>query len=350
MAKNHELNGSDHLLLQSHNGVEAEDLDDEGNILRSYFVLLALRHRRLLIIAGLGSMVVVFFLTFFVMHPKYQAIAIMRPVGQNPNSLGGLLQTAGIASQSFSGVGLDSDIGTNVHDPDELVAILNSYTFTTAMIQAENLGPKLSSHFSMWSLLPFVHHHPNGSPLWGYYRAMSSRFDCENSVRTGNITMTFIHKDSDFARLVLQLYIDRLRDHLRVHDVAYNQAAAKSLEQAAASASDPMLRDDLYQLSAMQLQKVKTAEANADFAFNVLEKPYVPPDPVKPWVMFDTLLAGVLVPLVIFMLLVVRDRVPEVRKNLAEAVLESERFPDRTTVSRRSRRVPIPDHDRPYSE
>ncbi len=319
MANDQPSNRSDSLPAHSGNGaLELGRIDEEecGGILRSYFVLLAFRHRRLLIAAALCSMVLVFVLTAFVMHPKYQATAIIRPLGQNSGGLGSLLQSTGLGSSTnFAGTGIDSDIGTNVHDPDELVTILNSYTFTTAMVQAENLGPRLTKGaHSIWSFLPLPHRY-GPPPLWSYYLMMSSRFDCENSVRTGNITLTFMDKDPGFASYVLNQYINRLRNQLRAHDVAYDKAAAKSLEQEASAASDPMMRDDLYDLAARQIKKIKTAEANSDFAFNVLEQPYVPPYKVKPTVMLDTLLAGLAVPLLVLAILVARDWAPWVRRS-----------------------------------
>lgn len=348
------LNGSERLPALSENGaIELGRFDEqEGHgFLHSYFALLALRHRRLLVASSFCAMVLVFCLTRFVMHPKYQAVAIIRPLGQNSSGLGGLLQSTGLSgSSNFAGTGIDSDIGTNVHDPDELVTILTSYTFTTAMVEAEDLGPRLTKGaHSIWALFPFLHR-MGPPPLWSYYLIMSSRFECDNSIRTGNITLTFIDKDPAFASYVLNLYIDRLRDQLRLHDVTYDKAAAKSLEEEAAAASDPMMRDDLYDLAARQIKKIKTAEANADFAFNVLEKPYTPPYRFKPWVYFDTLAAGVLLPLLVFTVLVARDWSPRVRSELAKAATESERFPDGIAVSRKPHRTPTPtpEDDRPY--
>ena len=355
MANSKEVNGVDPAPGANGNGSIVLDEFAEGpGILRSYLVQLALRHRRLLIAASLGSMAAMFVLTAFVMHPKYQATAIIRPVGQNPNSIGGLLQSTGMLNQSFAGVGIDSDIGTNVHDPDELVTILNSYSFTTALIESENLGPILSKGgrslgmLIHW-LLPAGSSHGQEPPMWRYYLTMSSRFSCDNSVRTGNITLNYIDKDPDFARRVLHLYIDRLRDSLRRHDVIYNKEAAESLEQAAASASDPMLRDALYELAARQIQKINTAKANADFAFRVLEKPYVPPDKVRPWVVLDTLFAGIAVPILIFAGLVILDSTPRILRELADAASESERMPAGAAAARRSR-PPSPEDDRPYAE
>ncbi len=353
MANNEEFNGSRQSLAQSGDGAFQLGVGAEvesGGILHSYFALLALRHRRLLIATALSSMALVFCLTKFVMHPKYLSSAIIRPNGQNSNSLGGLLQSTGLSGMAnMSGTGIDSDIGTNVHDPDELVTIMTSYTFTTHLIQAEKLDAGLRGGHSIWSLLPaFLRPKGRGSPLWNYYVSMSSRFDCENSIRTGNITLTFLDKNPEFANRILRLYIDHLRDQLRAHDMVYDRAAAKSLEQEAATVSDPMLRDDLYDLAARQIKKVGTAEANADFAFTVLEKPFTPPYPAKPWVGLDTLAAGIVLPLFLLAVLAVRDWTPRMRKDLNRAVLESERFHDSIAVSLNSRRVHTPEEDRPY--
>ncbi|HLI63607.1 MAG TPA: hypothetical protein VKV05_09420 [Terriglobales bacterium] len=355
MANNEEFNGSRQTPAQSGNGIFELDGaagEESSGILRSYLALVALRHRRLLIAATVSSMVLVFCLTKFVMNPKYLSTAIIRPIGQSTSGIGGLLQSTGLSNMAnMSGTGIDSDIGTNVHDPEELVAILKSYTFTSNLIESEKLGPRLGGGHSIWSLVPaFLRPKGGGgSPLWDYYQTVSSRFDCENSMRTGNITLTYIDKDPELANYVLRLYIDHLRDQLRAHDVAYDKAAARSLQQQAATVSDPMLRDDLYDLAARQIKKIGTAQANADFAFTVLERPYTPPYPDRPWVVLDTLAAGIVVPLFVFLGLVVRDWAPRVKHDLAEAAYVSERTPDSIALSRRPRRAPSPEQDRPYT-
>jgi hypothetical protein len=354
MPKDNKFNGAEIPMDHASNGpngaIDLQPFDEERprGFLHSYLGLLAVRHRRLLLRASLASMAAVFVLTYFVMHWKYEATAVIRPLGQNSNSIGQLLQSTGLSNSiDYSGTGIDSDIGTNVHDPDELVTILNSYTFTTNMIEAEQLGPRLTKGaHSIWALIPFTH---RGTPsLWSYYLAMSSRFNCDFSMRTGNITVTFDDKDPEFAKHVLTLYIDRLRNQLRAHDVRYSKAAGDSLVQEAAGASDPMMRDDLYDLAARQIKKASTAEANSDFAFAVLEEPFVPPYRAKPWVLLDTLLAGIVVPMLIFLFLVVRDWGPRARKELAEAASESERFPDSIALSRKIPRHPVPEDDKPY--
>jgi hypothetical protein len=354
MTNDNQFNGSDSAHGETANGaVELEpsaQVRSGGN--HSYLLLLAARYRRLLIYTCLGSMVVVFLLTFFVISRKYQATVVLRPVGQNQSGLSGLLQSTGLTNMTeMAGVGIDSDLGTNQHDPDELVAILNSYTFAANMIKAEHLEPRLV-HSSIFSLLPFFSHKSgSGSSSWAAYRSLSARFDCDNSIRTGNITLTFYDKDPAFARYVLESYVDRLRDQLRAHDIQYCKAAAASLQQAAAVANDPMLRDDLYDLAARQIKKIGTAQANSDFAFVVLENPYSAPYPVRPWILFDTLAAGVVVPVLIFLGLIVRDWVPRLKKDLADVESESERLPGSIAAALKTRRrAPTPEEDRPYTQ
>lgn len=328
MATSDKLDGleraTEQTLGQSPNGaVLAEPAEyDGGGLLRSYWILLGLRHRRLLIWSGLCSMALIFVLTNFVMHTKYRAEAVIRPVSQSGNGLSGLLQSTGLGmGNGLVGVGLDSDLGNNIHDPEELKSILQSYAFTIAMINEEQLGPKLlKGARSLWGFLPGHHRPPT---MWNLYRLMSNKFDCDFSVRTGNMTLYFVDKEPEQAQAILGLYIDRLRAQLRARDVRDIGVAAKSLQEEAGGTSDPLLRDDLYDLTARQIKKVRTAEANADFAFAVIEPPYVPPLRYRPMVGLDTVAAGLLIPLIIYAVLVIRDRAPEIRQDFAAAASAS---------------------------
>ena len=129
---------------------------------------------------------------------------------------------------------------------------------------------------------------------WKLYKIMGKRFDCDFSMRTGNLTMTFIDKDPRLARFVLQQYIDRLRNQLRNQEVHYSKLAIDSLEDEAARSPDPMLRAALYGIVAQELEQEKTAEMEADFAFSVIEAPMVPDERYSPWRIIDPLAAGVL--------------------------------------------------------
>jgi hypothetical protein len=352
MANKDNLNGSEQeakeISRQSPNGgalIELQDDEGSGGILESYFVLLALRNRRLLIISALCMMALVFVLTEFVMHKKYQAQAMIRPVSGDSSGLSGLLQSTGLMQGN-------STIGNGIAgppDPNELVAILQSYSFTTSMVEQEHLTPRLlKGSRSLSNLIPFL---SKGTPTpFSMYRLMSSRFDCDFSIRDGNMTLTFIDKDPELARTILDLYISRLRNQVRAQTVRDTKAALSSLEEEVVRTADPLLRDSMYQLIALQMQQVKTAKANSDFAFTVIEPPFVPPYPYAPSVILDTLVAGVLVSFMAFCGLVVRDYLPRLRRRLAEIegkVVDAQDVP--APAKKPPRSVPIPEQDRPYS-
>jgi len=353
MAINDKLNGSEQpmneSLLGAPNGVPANipDLADP-NVPRSRWILLAARYRRLLACGGLGAMLLAFFLTGFVMHKKYKAQAMIRPSSPDQSGLGGLLQSTGLMQNS-------SSLGNGANgppDPNELQAILQSYSFATSMIEQEHLAPKLlKGGRNLSSLLPFLKPQPQTQPPSPYslYLMLNGRFNCDFSMRTGNMSLSFIDKNPELARTILGLYIDRLRDQVRAQAVRDNKAALRSLEQEASKATDPLLRDQLYQLAAFQMQQVTTAEANADFAFTVLDPPWVPPIPSAPRVLMDTVAAGVLAVLMLFFGLALRDLVPQFRKHLIE--LESEARQSRRDVPLRrgERSIPTPETDRPYT-
>jgi hypothetical protein len=216
------------------------------------------------------------------------------------------------------------------------------------MIKQEHLAPRLTQggHF-LRRLIPFLGP-PEPPSLFALYKLMSGRFDCDYSLRTGNINLSFVHKDAGLARTILALYIDRLRDQVRAQTVRDNRAALRSLEQEAGKATDPLLRDQLYQLVAFQTQQVQTAEANADFAFTVLEPAWVPPVPCAPWVALDTVAGGVLGVMMLFCCLAARKLFPQLRKGLADLDSESDRR--RRDLAVRPRKAPpTPEADRPYT-
>jgi hypothetical protein len=352
MAANDELNGSDQLTNESArgatNGIPAEMPFGAGTGQpRSPWVMLALRNRRRLIYAGLAGMAAAFILTKFVMHKKYQAQAMIRPAAsQDQNSLGGLLQSTGLLQNSSS-----LNTGPSAPpDPNELEAILESYAFTTAMAEQEHLAPKLlKGARSLTSWIPFIKHAPPDP--YSLYLLMSARFKCDFSLRTGNMSLSYIDKDPELARTILGLYVDRLRDQVRNQTVRDTKAALRSLEQEADKSLDPMLRDQLYELVAFQMQQVKTAEANADFAFTVLEPAWVSPIPYAPWVLLDTVAGGIVAFVLMYIGLALFDVLPRVRKGISDLEAEADRtrrdLPMRR--SERPRNVPTPESDRPYT-
>ncbi len=225
--------------------------------------------------------------------------------------------------------------------------MLQSYAFTTSLVEREKLLPRLlAGSWNLRALLPFS---SSDSPSpYSIFLMMNSRFDCDYSMLTGNMTLTFKDKNPELAREVLGLYINRLRDQVRAQTVRDTSAALASLEQEAKNAIDPLLRDQLYEIVGFQMQQLKTAEANADFAFTTIEPPFVSPYPCAPWVILDSVAAALLAMLMVYMGLLAREGLPHLRQRLTELDVDLGSRPDPTTISRElPKTIPSPQTDLP---
>jgi hypothetical protein len=182
---------------------------------------------------------------------------------------------------------------------------LQSYAFTDSLVRDNHLAPKITKKRS--ALMLWLRG-PRHLTRWKLYKVMSHHFDCDFSIRTGNLTMTFIDKDPDLARFILRQYIDRLRSQLRREDVQASKVAIKSLQEQAKSSSDPMLSAQLYLTISQQMQQEGTAEMSADYAFEVIEPAVVPDEVYSPWALIDTLAALVVSALTLLIYLYAKDR------------------------------------------
>jgi hypothetical protein len=244
---------------------------DEVDVLRVYARILLQWPKTIMIsvllVAGITGIVSKFFLTKW-----YKATAVIRPVSDFAveEQLQGLM--SGFASGGgggTGGMGLLSGLTGGGTDADEYVGILKSFTFAHSIIRRHKLMDDL-----LPSDKPSLAEFETSRHLqWLAYRNMHGRFICDYSIKTGNITVEFEDLDPARAETVMRYIIDDFRELLRqkqLHDV---KSAVASLNEEAAHTSDTMLQTVLYQLIANQIQREKTAEVEADFAFTVIEAP-----------------------------------------------------------------------------
>lgn len=272
-------------------------------------------NRRMLVCVTSSAVAIVFVITFFIMTPKYQAQAIIRPIN-NQGPGGALSNLFGSALGAFSGSGggsgpglssLFSSLGGSAgnHDPQELIAIMQSFAFTNSLIADNHLESKIIKKHGALRVWLIGAPHPS---RWRLYKIMSRKFDCDYSMRTGNLSVTFVDTDPKLARFTLEQYVDRLRDQLRNEDVRDARAAVDSLKEETERSTDPLLRDALYEIIAEELRQQKIAQLDADFAFEVIEPPVTPDEPYSPWRFIDMFAAGVLSFLALVAYLYFRDR------------------------------------------
>ncbi len=236
--------------------------------------------------------------TKFAITKLYRAEAILRPISQ--------LMPNGISSSPTSTLG-SSLLGTTLAQSraEEIVATLESLDFGLALVGRHKLQNELLAKVSGWSR--------GSDPQWDVLRLLQRSFNCEYSLSTGNITMSYLDPSRASARRYLSYYVDDLRAKLREEQIRTTGAAIESLQDAARSTPDSLLATQLYQLVAQELQEQKLALVDADFAFKVIETPAASDRPYSPNVLMVAGLAGIVTLVLSCLILVGRDWMQRIR-------------------------------------
>jgi hypothetical protein len=243
--------------------------------------------------------------TGFIFPRSYQATAVIRPIstpavesriaGAIGGLGGGFMGGLGSLAASFGGGGSN--------DAEEYIAILKGFEFNVSVVKHHHHLEGLLRPGRLSLLLA-----PNRpDPEWMWYRALQKQFECEYSFTTGNITLDFVARDRIDAEQVLGYYISDLRDLLRAREINGATAAIESLEDEAQTTPDALLRAELYQLMAKQLQRKKMAQVEADFAFRVLDPPAASDKHYRPRVLLDCLIVAFLTMLMLSAGIMLRD-------------------------------------------
>ncbi len=266
--------------------VQPRDFTDGTIDLLPY--LLVLRHSwRTIAALAAAAVVITFLVTKFLAIRSYRAMAIVRPTPKlaSQGKLAGLVVPDSFGS--FAGL-----MGGHAADEAaEYSTILQSFVFTNALIDSHHVAQRPAGvSFNPLSYLGSG----ESDPQWQRYRQMESRFSCDYSAKTGNITLYYEDRSAADAQRILGYYIDDLRDQLRRREVQDATAAIDSLKAEAASESDYLLQTQLYELIARQTQQLALAQVQADFAFTVLEPPIAPRRAYRPSAPFNCSLAAIL--------------------------------------------------------
>ncbi len=241
------------------------------------------RHWQVLAIVTVLATVAAFAVSKFQLTRWYQAMAIIKPMTPQ--------QTAGHLQGLLGGgnLGMLGDLVGSQYNSDaaqEYITILTSFSFITAMVERHHLEAEILPRGKSWPSLD--------ARQWAIYRIMLARLSCDYSVKNSSMTMSFEDPSRERARRILGYEIDDLRERLRSREVRNAADAVTSLNQQITRISDSLLKQEIYQLIATQIQREELAEVEADFAFIVLQPPVSPDLPVWPRVLIDALGAGFL--------------------------------------------------------
>jgi Chain length determinant protein len=274
--------------------------DDDTVDLAPY--TLKLRERwRTIASAAIAAAAMTAVVTGFVLHKWYRATAVIRPISTPAveSRIAGVMGSLGGGLSGLGGLAASIGAGGN-NDAEEYIAILQGFQFNLALAESHHLSKELLKP----GLLSFLD--VSKDPNWKIYRTLNKRFDCEYSIKTGNITLSFEAHDRQKAEKILGYYIDDLLDLLRAREVKSASSAIESLEAEASTTPDAVLRTELYGLIAKQVERKKMAQVEADFAFRVLDPPAASDRPYKPWIVVDSTIAGLLALVLVASVLLLR--------------------------------------------
>ncbi len=201
-------------------------------------------------------------------------------------------------------------------DAEEYMSIMGSYAFTMDIVRRTGLQAVLQRRSLGYRLL--------GWKLTAYrlYLKMNSLFSAEFSVKSGNITMTFLDTDRDRALRVLSAYIALLRQRLQEREVASAESAVRALSKEAERTPDTQLQAAIYDIIARQLQRRDLAQVQADFSFRVIEPPVAPEWPDVPSPVLATVAVVVFVPALLMSGLIAKWRLEDANRREAGGASE----------------------------
>lgn len=294
-------------------GTEALRLSETNARLLEYWLMLKPWVRRI-IATTVAAVLLTFICTHFLMTPWYQAEAVIRPASQEgPNSpTANWIGSA--AGSTLAALGAAAGFGQAIpNDASEFMLMMESFGFTTDLAERHHLEPILFRKSwldrIMGSMIGSKAPKDSEKQKWANYLALKHRFQQDYDDKLGNLTITFIDPDRGIARKILGYYIEDLRDRIRnraLHDTA---TAVASLEDELDKTSDPMIRTQIARLAAQQIEQEKMAQAQADFAFTVVEPPFFKANKFTPKTIVDCILVGLTVPLMFVVCIVFYHRV-----------------------------------------
>jgi hypothetical protein len=260
--------------------------DDYTVDLVPYFVGLRQRWRSMATTA-IATATVAALMAGMVLPKWYRATAVIRPIAMPAveSRIGGVLGGLG-GGLGLDGLAASLGAGGN-NDAEEYIAILRGFQFNANLAESHHLTAELLKP----GMLGFLQSAKIGDPRWAVYRVLEKRFDCEYSIKTGNITLSFQSHNRSDAENILGYYISDLRELLRARAISSASAAIDSLEEEANTTPDSLLRSQLYELVAKQVERKKMAQVEADFAFRVLDPAAASDKPYRPSVLLDSALA-----------------------------------------------------------
>ena len=187
--------------------------------------------------------------------PTYRAGTVLRPISA-PEM---------VSQFSFAGSLLGMG-GKSEADAYRYISIITSHQFLFRLIDEHRLTESSELAGNGWL-------GPRRLDRWGAYRVLKSAMEVQFDRRQGNIVIDLRLRNRRLAESLLGWMIGDLREQLRKGVLDECEASNRSLEDQARRTPDDIVRQQIYQQIAYDLQRVALAKVQADFAFSVIDPP-----------------------------------------------------------------------------
>jgi len=256
--------------------------------------------RRKLIVSLCVIVVVATAVISLFMKNIYQTKAVIVPVTGKESGTSGTL--AMLASQ-FGG--LPGMVTPGAASAAEIVALLKSNILREEMVKRYNLLPVLFEEKwdpvrKTWkkggmSLNPLTYlsrainpppkgaaKEPGVPDMWDALRLLDKIIQINNNVKDNTITITVDFPDPEMAKQITEYLLSTLTDHMSNEAKRVALTNRKYLEEQLTTTSDPLIKQNIYNLIAQQIQSAMMAEVKENFAFKVIDPPKAPDKKSKP--------------------------------------------------------------------
>jgi len=118
--------------------------------------------------------------------------------------------------------------------------------------------------------------------LWDALRLLDGIVKINNNIKENTITLTVDYEDPELAAKMAGYFLDTLTEHMSAEAKRVALINRTYLEEQLQKTADPLIRQKIYNLIALQLETAMMTEVKENFAFKVIDPPRVPDQKIKP--------------------------------------------------------------------
>ena len=129
---------------------------------------------------------------------------------------------------------------------------------------------------------PSIAKKPGIPDIWDGIRALSKLVSVKHNIKENSITVTGQFRDPDLAAKLVEYFLKALTDHMSAEARRVALINQKHLESQLGVATDPFIKQKIFNLIAQQVETSMMAEVKENFAFKVIDPPKAPDRKIKP--------------------------------------------------------------------